>query len=568
MTDLELSIIEQLSRERKTLQTQGYLPDWFITQGWQMFKSKYLFEAKGLSDTYRRIAHTAARHMPNEKEQWEERFYEIMWKGWLACSTPVLANMGTNRGCPVSCSGGYIDDSIYGFYDGRLETAILTKHGFGTSGYLGDIRPRGSVISAGGKATGSLPVYNMFVQDMRDVSQGSSRRGAWAGYTEITHGDFYEICDHLLNHPDDFNVGWNITEEFIEKLNNGDLDAHTRFKRALKVKAITGKGYFYFVDKVAKAQPQMYKDLGLKSKASNLCTEITLHADTEHTFTCVLSSMNVYKYDEWKDTDAVYVATVFLDCVASEFIEQGKQIKGLEKAVRFTEKGRALGLGTLGFHSYLQSHMIAFESLEAHFKNSEIFKHLHDESLRASQWMAKELGEPEWCKGHGVRNTHRTAIAPNTTSALICGGVSQGIEPIVANAYNQPSATGELDRINPEFIRLLKDKDMYSKEIIDQVAKNNGSVQNLDFLSDDEKMVFKTAYEIDQKTIIRLAAARQPFICQAQSLNLFFDADESEEYIAEVHQEAFENPNIKSLYYMRSMAGVQASKGECISCEG
>jgi len=278
--------------------------------------------------------------------------------------------------------------------------------------------------------------------------------------------------------------------------------------------------------------------------------------------------MNLHKFDEWKDTDAVFTATVFLDCVAEEFIQQGKDIKGLEKAVRFTQKGRALGLGALGFHSYLQKHRIPIESLPAHLKNLEIFKHIDDESLRASQWMAEELGEPEWCTGYGVRNTHRIAIAPNTTSALICGGVSQGIEPVVANAYTQAGAAGELERVNPEFIKLLEEKGKYTPEVISDVADKLGSVQHLDFLTDEEKLVFKTAYEIDQKTLIRLASTRQQYIDQGQSLNLFFDANEDEQYISEVHREAFLDKNIKALYYMRTLSGVQASKDDCIACEG
>jgi ribonucleoside-diphosphate reductase alpha chain len=564
------SIQEQLSDERKALQQTGHLPEWFITPGWQMFKQKYLYDAIGLSDTYRRIARTAAWHMGFAvQSSWEDRFYEILWKGWLACSTPVLANMGTTRGCPVSCSGQYVSDSVYGFYENRLETAVLTKNGFGTSAYLGGIRHRGADISGGkGKASGTLPIFKMFVQDMRDVSQGSTRRGAWAGYISIEHPDFYEIAAYVQHHPDDLNIGWNIHDSFLQRLESGDEDALLRYQRAMKVRALTGKGYFYFVDKVARSQPACYADHNLRSVASNLCSEISLHSDSEHSFTCVLSSMNAHKYDEWKNTDAVFVATVFLDCVAEEFIQQGKNIRGLEKAVRFTEKGRALGLGLLGFHSYLQKHSIPLESLDAVYKNAEIFKHLRTEATRASQYLAEELGEPVWCKGYGVRNTHLLAIAPNTTSALICGGVSQGIEPVVANVYTQPGAAGELERINPELILLLESKGKYTQEIVDDIADKLGSVQHLDFLTDHEKLVFKTAYEIDQFALIRLAAQRQPFICQSQSLNLFFDADEDEEYISAVHQEAFRNPNIKSLYYMRGMRGVQASKGECVACEG
>lgn len=561
------SIIETLSRERKKLQNSGDLPEWFTTQAWQLFKQKYLYEAVGLNDTYRRIAKTLARHTDNP-QKWNQKFYHILWKGWLACATPVLSNVGTPKGCPVSCSGGYVGDSVDGFYSARHETAMLTKNGFGTSAYLGDIRPRGTPISSGGFASGTNDVFQMFADDMRKVAQGTSRRGAWAGYLPLDHDDFWENVDYLKNNPDDLNIGWTVSNEFIKRLVARDEDAIARFKRALYVKCITGKGYFYFVDKVAAQQPKMYTDYGLWSLASNLCTEITLHSDEEHTFTCVLSSMNLSKWDEWKDTDAVFTATIFLDCVASEFIELGEKIPGLEKAIRFTKKSRALGLGALGFHTYLQEHMIPFESFQAHQINTEMFKHLHDESLKASQWMAENWGEPEWCKGYGVRNTHRTAVAPNTSSALICGSVSQGIEPIVANAFIQPSAAGELDRLNPTLIRLMKERGVYDYKIIEEISDRQGSVQWVDWLDDHEKEVFKTAYEINQEAILRLASTRQRYICQAQSINLFFDADEDEEYIAYIHALAFVDPYIKSLYYLRSEAGVQASKGECVACEG
>ncbi|CAB4127378.1 NrdE-prime, ribonucleoside-diphosphate reductase, alpha chain [uncultured Caudovirales phage] len=298
------------------------------------------------------------------------------------------------------------------------------------------------------------------------------------------------------------------------------------------------------------------------------CTEIALFSDEDHTFSCVLSSMNASKYDEWKDTDAVFHATVFLDCVNQDLIEIGKNIKGLEKVVRFAEKSRALGLGLLGFHTYLQDNMIAFESFEAHLKNIEIFQHLDKESKRATEWMAYQYGEPFWCKGYGVRNTHRIAIAPNLSSALICGSVSQGIEPIYKNAYVQNTAAGKMDRVNPSLLNLMKEKDVYSPEVVKDIIRNNGSVQHVDWLTDEEKLVFKTAFEIDQKTIIKLASVRQKYIDQAQSINLFFSADESEEYISEVHKLAFQDKWIKSLYYIRSETGVQTSKESCLACHG
>lgn len=298
------------------------------------------------------------------------------------------------------------------------------------------------------------------------------------------------------------------------------------------------------------------------------CTEITLHSSNEYTFSCVLSSMNASLYDEWKDTEAVFEATVFLDCVNQDLIEIGRKTKGMEKVVKFAEASRALGLGLLGFHTYLQDHMISFESMDAYYKNIEIFKHLDEESLRASKWMGMNWGEPDWCFGYGLRNTHRIAVAPNLSSALICGSVSQGIEPIYKNAYVQNTSAGKMDRVNPSLLNVMKERNVYTPEIVKDIIKHNGSVQWVDWLNDDEKEVFKTAFEINQKQIIRLASARQRYIDQAQSINLFFSANESEEYISEVHKMAFLDPWIKSLYYIRSESGVNVNKGECTSCHG
>ncbi|ASV43421.1 ribonucleotide reductase of class Ia (aerobic), alpha subunit [Vibrio phage JSF12] len=562
------NIFEQLEFDRLKGQKEGTVPEWMTTEGYQLLTQKYMDKGQTVLNRYQVIAKTAASHMP-DPSYWEPKFFELFWKGWLAASTPVMANMGTDKGLPVSCSGGYIDDSIDGFYSTLHETAMLTKNGFGTSAYLGDIRPRGAPIRIGGQAAGVMPVIADYVQCMRDVAQGNTRRGAWAGYLPLSHGDFDEVVTYLKNTPDDLNLGWNVYDKDVAALDSGDPELGRRFSKALHTKLITGKGYFFFPDKVNRANPPMYKDRGLTVKGSNLCTEINLFSDHTHTFTCVLSSMNGAKYDEWKDTDAVFTATVFLDCVAQDFIIRAKEIPGLSKAVRFTEASRALGLGLLGYHTYLQDNMIAFESFEAHMKNLEIFEHLNKESLRASEWMAKELGEPEWCKGYGVRNTHRLAIAPNTSSSLLCGGVSQGIEPLPGNCYIQPSAAGELVRLNSSFIKFCERKGVpVDRKLINSINDKLGSVQHLDWMSDEEKLVFKTAYEIDQMAILRKAAARQPRICQGQSLNLFFRAEEDEAVIAKVFQAAFKDENIKQIYYLRTMAGLQASKEVgCIACE-
>jgi ribonucleotide reductase alpha subunit len=709
MVKKELSIYDELGEERKRLQAEGKLPEWVTTPAWQILKENYLTEKHpDLLSVYTRISTHAASYTP-EPELWREKFFNLLWKGWLAASSPVLSNMGTGIGCAVSCSGGYINDSVYDFYDAQKEAAVLSKNGFGTSGYLGAIRPRGSKIAGmKGAASGVLPVFKDFVQLSRDISQGSQRRGAWAGYIEIDHGDFHELVNYIAKNPDDANIGWNITDEFIARLDAGDPDAIERYQKALKLKMITGKGYFFFVDKVNRQAPQMYKDKGLEIKASNLCltgdtlikikiadavnsikledfvryytlnstvqvqtyldgnvhwssvsaaaqtavvtelyvivtanstirctgnhkiftvnrgyveakdltetdylldsngevasitvdvieveetpvyditvpetecffandllvhncAEIALFSDADHTFSCVLSSMNLSRYDEWKDTTAVFDSTVFLDCVNQDLIEIGKRTRGMEKITRFAEKSRALGLGVLGFHTYLQDNMIPFASMDAYFKNIEIFKHIDSESKRASEWMAVEFGEPDWCKGYGVRNTHRLTCPPTLTNALIVGSVSQGIEPIYKNAYIQNTAAGKIDRVNPTLLRLMKEKGVYSDETVKDIIANNGSVQHVDWLKDDEKEVFLTAFEIPQTQIIRLASARQKYIDQAQSINLFFSADEDEEYISEVHKMAFKDPYIKSLYYIRSENGVNVNKSECTTCQG
>jgi len=564
-----MSIRDQLSEERKQLQKEGLVPEWMSTDGWALFKSKY--SVKGEQGFYGRaqtIARTAAQYTESPS-LWEKKFFELIWNGWLSCSTPVLANMGTTRGMSVSCSGQYIDDSVDQFYSNLHESAMLSKYGFGTSGYLGDIRHRGASISVGGEASGVLPVFQDFVNMSRKVSQGSNRRGAWAGYLPVAHKDFDELADFVKEFPDDANLGWNWHNTDTKLANQGNAETLRRFKKILKLKMITGKGYLFFPDKVNALRPQMYVDKNLTVKSSNLCTEITLHQDEDHTYTCVLSSMNLNFYDDWKNTDAVFTATVFLDCVAEDFIQKAKDILAFKKSVEFTKKGRALGLGVCGFHTYLQKNMIGIEELQARFINDEIFKHINEESLRASQWMATHLhyGQPEWCQGYGVRNTHRMAIAPTMSTALIMGGVSQGIEPVIGNAFIQASAGGESERINPVFLDLMKKRGKYTRKLVREIADKHGSVQHLDWLTDQEKLVFRTAFEISQETLLRLASQRQKYICQAQSLNLFFSAEESEAYIAKIHKMAIEDPMILSLYYVRTQAGVAASSGECVACQ-
>jgi len=557
---------EFLSAERKRLQKEGLLPNWYQTGGWGLFKSKYMEGSTSFKNRVEQIAETAAKHAPQDGIDWKGKFYEVIWNGWLSPSTPTLANLGTNKGMPVACSGQYIGDSVADFYGELLDTAVLTKNGFGTSGYLGDIRPRGSQIATGGTASGVLPVFQTYVDAMKRVTQGVARRGAWAGYLPIDHPDFNELADWVKNNPDDANVGWTISKDFMESLDSGHPEAIERYQKALKLKMLTGKGYFLFTDKVADARPEMYKAHNLDVKASNLCTEIMLHSGEEETFTCILASMNLEKYDEWKDTDAVFTATVFLDCVVSEFLSMASGKRGFEKAVESTQKSRALGLGVLGWHSLLHKRMIPFESFTARKLNVEIFDGINKKSTEASRYLAGQLGEPAYCQGYGVRNTHRLAVAPTMSTSQLMGGVSQGIEPFIGNVFVQQGAGGETIRVVPELLEIMKREGVYSRETLLEIASHDGSIQHVSWMTEAEKEVFKTAFEIDPYVILNQASERQQYICQGQSINLFFGADDPEEHISSVHKAAFKDPRILSLYYIRTKAGVSASSGECVAC--
>lgn len=562
----------ELSEERKLSQKAGDTPEWFTTAGYQMFKERYLHQPT-IKKQYELIAITAASVLPEvHRDTAEVMFFQLLWNGWISPSTPILCNMGTDRGLPVSCSGGYVDDSIAGFYESRLETAVLTKHGFGTSSYLGDVRYRGSRCKTG-TASGVMPLIDGFVRDMEEVAQGAARRGAWAGYLPIQHGDFDEVADSLLSHPDGKNIGWVVNDSFIRELEDSNHDDHyealRRYRKALMIKMTTGKGYFFFVDKANRHRPKMYSDRGLDIKATNLCTEIMLHSSEEYTYTCILASMNVAKWNEWKGTDAVYWATIFLDCVASDFINRAGGIPHLEKAVEFTKKGRAIGLGQCGLHTLFQQEGLPYESLQAQFLNTEIAKHIWEESERASKELAYRFGEPEWCKGTGLRNTHRIAIAPTKSTSLIMGGISEGINPDPALVFSQRTAAGEFTRISPVFLDYLKRSGNYTPEKIAEVSSNFGSVQKVDWMEDKHKEIFRTAFEIDQSVHLRYASQRQHYVDQGQSINLFFDGRSDAKYISDIHRQAFLDENILSLYYIQSLAGVSASKGldECLACQ-
>lgn len=570
------NLYDKLSKERKQLQAEGEMAPWWSTGSWQLFKGKYMYQAQTPRQQYQRIADTLAQYIEGvypdwwtaefgEGYTWRQAFFDQMWCGNLSPSTPVVGNTGTNKGFSVSCSGNVLPNSINGIYDAKREVAVLTKNSFGTASYLGEIQPRGSVTTKGQKAVGVLPVIKGFVHDMEYVAQGG-RRGAWAGYLPIEHGDFYEVAKYLHDAPDGLNIGWNISDDFIARLENGDDDAQDRFAETLVTKMPTGRGYYAFIDRINARRPQMYKDHGLYVVAPQLCNEIHLHSSESLTYTCVLASQNAARWNQIKGTRAGFIATVFLDCVAEDFIQKATGIQGLEKAVEFTRLGRALGLGACGFHTYLQQERMPVDSIEAYQFNNEFFSYLHDESLAASVWMAKVLGEPEWCKGYGVRNTHRTAIAPTKSTALLMGGVSEGINLDAAMTYLQLTPAGEVDRANPVLLEIMKERGVHTKAHMKSLTDAQGSCQHVDWLTPHEKLVFRTGFEYDQRVTMRLTAARQRKICQGQSWNTYHSADEPEENVAAFFSELFKNPNITGHYYAYSKAGVVGSSGECVVC--
>ena len=557
---------EALSQERKALQQRGGLPAWYTTTGWQMFKGKY--EAPGENALYgrhRKIAKTLARHMGNDANEWEERFFNLLWDGVLSPASPALANTGLTRGMIVSCSGQVVGDSVESFYDNLKETALLSKQGFGTSADFSGIRPRGTKISRGGTANGPVDVMNDFFTTAGKISQGGNRRGSVGCYLDIEHPDWDEACDLLIADPKGKNFGWIIWDSFVARLENHDPDAHRRFNKMMHTKLVTGKGYLFFADKANRHRPQMYKDLGLDIKASNLCSEIMLHSSEDLTYSCILASLNLAHWNKIKTSDAAFIATVFLDCLCEEFIQSSKDIPGMEKVRDFTIKGRAIGLGVMGFHTYLQQERIAYEELQAQFLSTEIAKHLHDESLRASQFLVQRFGEPKWCKGYGVRNTHRTAYAPTKTTALLMGGVSESWFPDPGMVFDAGSSVGELRRITPVIYELMKERGVYNEDTIDSIINNLGSVQHVAWLTDHEKAVFRTAFEMDQRVLLRHSTLRQKYTCQGQSLNFYVPEGGSEDLISELMTEVVTNPDCLSQYYIYGRSGVVV-KDECLAC--
>ena len=512
-----------------------------------------------------------------------DKFYYYMSEGFYSLASPVWSNFGKERGLPISCFGSHIDDDIGNILYTQSEVGMMSKLGGGTSGYFGKIRHRGAAIKNNGEASGAVHVMRLFESMVDVVSQGSVRRGRFSPYLPVDHPDIMEFLEIGTegNPIQELTHGVTVTNDWMQEMIDGDDKKRTVWAKVLQSRGEMGYPYIFFTDNANNGAPDVYKDKNLPIYASNLCTEIMLPSNHDWSFVCVLSSINVLHYDKWKDTDAVETMIYFLDALITEFLEKLESYKNssnrddqqtflfMERAYNFAKEHRALGMGTLGWHSLLQSKMLPFDSQKAYDLNSEVFKTLKENSYKASEELAKKFGEPKVLKGYGRRNTTLNAIAPTTSSAFILGQVSQGIEPIWSNIYVKDIAKIKTTIKNPFLINLLKEKGMDTPEVWRDIRDMDGSVQHLDFLSENEKEVFKTYSEIDQMVIIYQAANRQNYLDQGQSLNIIVHPDTSTKEINKIHVTAWKL-GLKSLYYQHSMNAAQKfkQKKDCESCEG
>lgn len=542
---------------------------WLNEESEQMLNRGYLLKGETVEGAIDRITTAAAKRL--YKPELIPAFKEMITKGWISFSSPVWANMGTQRGLPISCFNVHVPDHIEGITHKLGEVIMQTKIGGGTSGYFGELRHRGTAVTDNGKSSGAVSFMKLFDTAMDVVSQGGVRRGAFAAYLDIDHGDIEEFLNikEIGSPIQNLFMGVCVPDYWMQDMIDGDMDKRKVWAKVLESRQKKGLPYIFFTDNVNRNKPQVYKDSGAVINASNLCSEIMLPSTADESFICCLSSMNLELYDEWKDTNAVKLAIYFLDAVLSEFIEKTEGNYYLSSARKFALRHRALGLGVLGYHSYLQKNMIPFESMEAKMFNARAFKQIQEQSIQASKELANIYGEPEMLKGYGMRNTTTMAIAPTTSSSAILGQTSPGIEPFASNYYKAGLAKGNFMRKNKYLAKLLEEKGLDNEDVWREIMLNHGSVQHMKELSQTEKDVFKTFKEISPMEIITQAAQRQQYIDQAQSLNLNIPASLAIKDVNNLMIEAWKL-GVKTLYYQRSQSvskELMVNFVTCSSCE-
>jgi ribonucleoside-diphosphate reductase alpha chain len=555
-------------------------PEWMNEVSLATISNGYLLPDENPKKAYRRVADAVAKRL--DRPDLANKFFKYMWKGWLNLASPVLSNTGTDKGLPISCFGIDTPDSIRGIGLTNAELMRLTSLGGGVGIGLGRVRGRGKKIANGdtGNSEGIVPWAKIYDSTIIATNQGSVRRGAASVNLDINHTDIKEFLRIRRPQGDPNRQCLNlhqcvsIDDKFMQRLEHRDPEAMELWVEILKSRVETGEPYIMFKDNVNNANPQAYVKNNLDVTMTNICSEIALHTDEEHSFVCCLSSLNLTRYDEWKDTDLVETAIYFLDGVLEEFLVKTNGKDSMIRAHRSAKKGRALGLGVLGWHSFLQSKGLPFNSIASTSWTNRIFAQIKTQAEAASRKLAEEYGEPIWCKGTGMRNTHLIAIAPTVSNSTISGGVSAGIEPIPANVYTFNSSKGTFIRKNPVLEKYLEDKGHNTEEVWQQILKDRGSIANLpeDIMPFDDKEVFLTFAEINQLALVEQASVRQKYVDQAQSLNLAFDPGDSPKFINLVHQTAWKL-GLKTLYYLRTDSVINGDIGSrtsenCLSCDG
>ncbi|MCL7752288.1 ribonucleoside-diphosphate reductase subunit alpha [Polaribacter sp. Z022] len=576
-------LIQARNLARKEMLKNSKQPEitWLTENSRKFLESGYLTGDTTPEERIREIADNAERIL--KIDGFSDKFYKYMAEGFFSLASPIWSNFGKRRGLPISCFGSHVADDMGDILFSQSEVGMMSKLGGGTSGYFGKLRERGADVKNNGSSSGSVHIMQLFEKMVDVVSQGSVRRGRFSPYLPIDHKDIKEFLEIGTegNPIQELTHGVTVGNDWMQEMIDGDVEKRNIWAKILQRRGEIGYPYILFRDNANNGTVDVYKDKNLEIYASNLCTEIMLPSNDEWSFVCCLSSMNLLHYDKWKDTDAVETLTYFLDAVMEEFITKLDVYKDspnrddqftfrfMEKAYKFAKDNRALGLGALGWHSLLQSKMLAFDSAEAYSLNSEIFKVIKEKSYKASVEMAKMFGEPEILKGYGRRNTTLNAIAPTTSSAFILGQVSQGIEPIWSNIYVKDIAKIKTTIKNPILEKVLEEKGYNTSNVWKSIRDNDGSVLHLDFLTDAEKDVFKTYSEIDQNVIVYQAANRQNHIDQGQSINIMVHPDMPIKDVNAVYINAWKL-GVKSMYYQHSMNAAQKfkQKKECASCEG
>jgi ribonucleoside-diphosphate reductase alpha chain len=539
---------------------------WLNEDSREFLREGYLLEGIEAEERVRQIAERAEEILG--EEGFADRFYEYMSRGFYSLASPVWSNFGLDRGLPISCFGSHMEDNIESILYTQAEVGEMTKQGGGTSGYFGELRPRGSPITNNGKSNGSYSFTELFDTIINVISQGETRRGQFAGYIDVEHDDLEEWLN-IKTEGDpvqDIYYGVIIGDDWFQAMVDGDEEKRETWADIIETRINIGVPYIIFRGNMNEGKPQVYKDKEYQINASNLCTEIALPATADESFVCCLSSMNALHYDEWKDTDAVETLTRFLDAVMEEFIQRTEGVRFMERAVRFAKRHRAIGIGVLGWHSYLQSNMIPFDSMEAMEKNGEMFQTIKERSYEASEALADEFGEPEVLEGYGRRNTTTMSVAPTKSSSVILGQVSPSIEPLKSNYFVRDGAKLKSTQKNRFLQEILAERGKDTRDVWDSIANKDGSVQHLDCLTDEEKEVFKTFAEIPQMAIINQAAQRQKYVDQAQSLNVSIDPSEvSVKEINRLYIEAWKK-GVKSLYYQHSVNAAQKFSRDILEC--